>query len=296
MVGAKERSLLAAVTAWIGVEKAVEAAVLFGSQARSASDPAGADGWSDVDLHVVTSDGPAIERIDWARALPDFHFCLRVVRPATGGVRKLTVLFQEGELDLVLVPAAELKQVRRALRATRRENLPPPLLAALNSMATIMQGGYRFLKGAAHWEKFYAAVVRELPGFRIADAEARHLADVFLCEFLWVLQKLRRGELVAAQRILHRSLVETNIVLLHEARVRGTKWTYQQARRVERLVSAAELRCVQASARLERRELGKAAWHAFAGLKRLMAELVPGWGVPAGMRALLEAQRGPRRR
>ena len=102
---------------------------------------------------------------------------------------------------------------------------------------------------------------------------------------------MQRGELVAAQRILHRSLVETNVVLLHEVRVRGAKPTYQQARRVERLVPPRELRSVQVSARLERQELGRAAWDAFAGLKRLMAELVPGWGVPAGLKALLAAQR-----
>lgn len=291
MVARLGRNLLAAVTAWVGAEKSVEAAVLFGSRVRGAADPAGADGWSDVDLHLVTGDARAIERIDWARLWPEFHFCLRVVRPATGGVRKVTVLFKEGELDLVLVPAAELTEARRAMQPKARGSLAPPVRAALNSMSTIMRGGYRFLKGAPRWGKFYAAVAGELPGFRISDAEVAQLADVFLCELLWVLQKLQRGELVAAQRILHRSLVETNVVLLHEVRVRGAKPTYQQARRVERLVPPRELRSVQVSARLERQELGRAAWDAFAGLKRLMAELVPGWGVPAGLKALLAAQR-----
>jgi hypothetical protein len=291
MVAAGSRSLLAAVTAWIETKKAIEAAVLFGSHARARANPAAADQWSDIDLHVVTSSPAALQQLDWARLLPGQRFCLQVVRPATGGVNKLTVVFREGELDLVLVPTQQLELARTALASGFKAESAGPLRSALNSMSTVMSGGYRFLKGEGAWGAFYAAVVAELPGFRISDDEARQMADAFLCEHLWVLQKLERGELIAAQRILHRSLVETNVVLLHEAKLRAGRPSYQQARRVEQLASPSELRRVRASARLSRAELRQAAGEALAGLKATMRKLVPEWRIPAGIRALLAGYR-----
>ncbi|MEY4941155.1 MAG: hypothetical protein RIQ93_2890 [Verrucomicrobiota bacterium] len=294
MVARGRRSLLAAVTEWIAAEKTIHAAVLFGSQVRAAANPAAADQWSDIDLHVVTNDPAFLEDLDWKRTLPEHRFCLRVVRPATGEVSKVTALFSEGELDLVLVPLQKLEQAQRAFEARLTSEGAVPLLAALNNMATVMSGGYRFLKGERNWGKFYAAVVEELPGFRISDEEACRMADTFLCEHLWVLQKVQRGELIAAQRVLHRSLVETNVVLLHEARIRAGRPTYQQARRLEKLASRAELRGVRTSARLSRHELREAAWKALAGLKASMHKIAPGWRIPAGIKTLLDGHKTPR--
>jgi len=272
-------------------QPAVKAAVLFGSQARAQHEAATADGWSDIDLHIITSEPAAMERVDWARELPGLHFLLQIARPATGGVRKVTVLFAEGEVDLVVVPSGKFRLAGWALRCGLHRRIGF-LRAALNNLSTIMRGGYRCIKGEKDWGWIYARVVKELPGFRIDDAEARQLADGFLTDLLWVLQKLERGELVAAQRILHRALVETNIVLLHEVRTREGTATFQQARRVEQLVTAAELNAVRADARLEAAALRAAAWEAFGGLRSLMTRLVPAWRVPDGMQALLERHRG----
>lgn len=291
MVKPEHTRLLQAMEDWLRAQPAVKAAVLFGSQARARAAAAAADGWSDIDLHVITSEPRKMEQVDWARAFPDLHFILQIARPATGGVRKVTVLFTEGEVDLVLVPSGKFRLAGWALRCGLHRRIGF-LRAALNNLATIMQGGYRCLKGEPDWGWIYARVVQDLPGFRLEDAEARQLADVFLTELLWVLQKLERGELVAAQRILHRSLLETNIVLLHELRTREGVATFQQARRVEQLVTPAELAAVRVDACLELAALRAAAWEAFGGLRSLMARLVPAWRVPEGMQALLERHRG----
>jgi hypothetical protein len=158
---------------------------------------------------------------------------------------------------------------------------------ALNTFATIMSGGYRFLKGERTWGAVYARVVAEMPGVRICDDDTRRLADSFLCDLLWVFQKLERGELVAAQRILHRALHETNVVLLHELRIRRVEITYQQARRVEQLAAPTQLATVQVSARLNKLEIAAAAWQARQGLDTLMRELTPDWRATARMQALL---------
>jgi hypothetical protein len=275
-------------------EPSVEAAILFGSSARQSSEPAPADGRSDLDLHIVTTAPAALERVDWARALPGQRLCMQVVRPATGGVRKVTAMFAAGEVDLVLVPASRLRLGRLAMRLGLHRGRPA-LSIALNEIATCLRSGYRFLKGEKSWGSFYARIVAEMPGVRLGDSEARVLADVFLCDLLWVLRKLERGELSAAQHLLHRSLAETNFRLLRELRLRRGQPlpSFGLGRRVEALLPAGELAWVKVDARREQVELRLAAGTALKGLQALMKELVPSWAVPTEMNLLLAPHLSP---
>ncbi len=288
MVNSAHADLLASLERWLQSDSAVQAAVLFGSRVREQKNPAAADRWSDIDLHVITSAADRLEKMDWAQALPDQRLFLQAVRPASGGVRKVTLLLGNGEADLVVVPSVKLRLAALAmtLGLHRRVGF---IGAALNNLSTIMGGGYRFLKGEKTWGRFYARVVSEMPGFRLNDDEVRRLADVALCDLLWVLQKLERGEWVAAQRILHRCALETNVVLLHELRMRRGEATFQQARRVEKLMPTEQLASLQISARLDPKELNVATWKILSGLKAVMAQMVPEWAVPSGVEALLAA-------
>src|SRR5215216_283762 len=99
-----------------------------------------------------------------------------------------------------------------------------------------------------HIEKF----VKEMAGHRIDNAEIQTLLKICASDMFWVLEKLDRGELIAAQRMLHRSLVETSIVIMHELRLRSGSKTFQQARRVEQLLSSRELDLIRCDSRLEK--------------------------------------------
>ncbi|HWA11345.1 MAG TPA: hypothetical protein VG838_18040 [Opitutaceae bacterium] len=280
--------LLTEITGWFAQEPRVASAVLFGSSARRPEGGAAA-GRADLDLHVVARAPAELERVDWARALPGQRFCHQAVRAATGGVRKVTVLFAAGEIDLVLVPLGRFRLGRWAVRCgLHRGN--PGLRGALNEVATCLHSGYRFLKGEKEWGDFYGFVAREMPGVRLGDAEARALADVFLCDLLWVLQKSGRGELSAAQHLLHRSLAEANFRFMRELRLRRGEplLSFGLGRRVEAILSPQELPWVQVSARLDAGELRRAAGTAFAGMQALMAQLVPRWRVPDGIGPLLK--------
>ena len=276
------------VAAWLETERAVQSAVLFGSAARRGRELAAADGWSDLDLHIVTTDVTRLEQVDWARALPAQTFCLQVVRPATGGVHKVTVLFTAGQLDLVLVPATRMRAVQRAMDNGRHKG-PDRYTGALNEMATCLATGYRFLKGEAKWGEFYRRVAAEMQGVRLGDDHARNLADIFLCELVWVLQKIERGELAAAQHALHRSLAETNFRLLRELRLRLRLPlpSFGLARRVESMLSPNKLSWVKVDARHNPVELRRAASATLVGLIALMRELVPTWQITPNMRDLL---------
>ncbi|WP_457795295.1 hypothetical protein [Horticoccus sp. 23ND18S-11] len=265
--------------------------MLFGSQSRSTEAPARADQWSDIDIHLIVRLPQSLEERDWNEIFPEFNLCLRVSRPATGGVRKLTLIFDEGEVDLIIVPFVKAYLARLALGI----GLYPRILSlkrALDLFSTILHGGYIFLKGEHSWGNFYSTVSK-LPGFRLSETEAIILATTSLCDLLGFFKKLRRGELIAAQRILHNSLVENNIILLHEVRTRRQTVSFQQARRVEILATAPQIGHVSASAKLNTRDLSDAAWNALDGLKSLMQEISPTWTVPSGVQGILETYRAP---
>lgn len=286
---------LSAIQSWLESTNAIQSAVLFGSSARLEKDSAtAADGWSDFDLHLVTSSAKQLEHVRWVEALPSQKFRFQVVRPTTGGVRKATVLFETGQMDLVLVPAWQLKMARWALRIGIHQRVHL-IQVGLNEVSTCVRSGYRFLKGKNEWGSFYARVATEMPGVRIADQEARNRADVFLCDLLWVLQKLQRGELSAAQHLLHRSLAETNFVLIRELRLRRGEPlpSFGLGRRVEKLLPPRELAWVQVNARLEKNELRDATWRTMDGLISLMHELVPSWHIPVAMEDLFRSHRHP---
>jgi len=288
-MSASRAGLLADITAWLEREPRVKSAVLFGSTARAPDGVAqGGMRRADLDLHIITPTPAELERIEWAQALPGQAFWHQAVRPATGGVRKATVLFSTGEIDLVLVPQEPFRQASLALELGQyRENLQ--LTAALNEVATCLHSGYRFLKGEKEWGAFYARIAAEMPGVRLGDAEAKGLADIFLCDLLWVLQKIDRGELAAAQHLLHRSLAETNFRYIRELRLRRGEplMSFGLGRKVEAILPLEELAWVRVSARLDADELRHAAGVAFVGMQALMCQLVPAWQVPAGAEQLL---------
>ena len=184
--------------------------------------------------------------------------------------------------------ASSVRLIRLAVRLGWHRK-SASLRYTLNEIATCLRSGYRFLKGEDAWGNFYSWIVAEMPGTRLDDREATRLADVFQCDLLWVLQKLERGELVAAQHLLHRSLAETNLRLMREWRLRRRLPlpSFGLGRRAESLYPPEELRLVQISARLEAAELRQAAWQAFESMATIMHEIAPGWKVPTGMHRLL---------
>jgi hypothetical protein len=231
-----------------------------------------------------------MECIDWAGELPDHGFLFQSVRAATGGVRKVTVLFSSGQLDLILVPAMKMWLARVAVAIGAHRKIAP-FERALNELSTCLQGGYRFLKGEEAWGRFYNEVSTVMPGVRLSDEAARILADQFLCDFLWILQKAAGGELCAAQHLLHRSLADTNFRLSRELRLRRglALPSFGLGRRVESILSPHELELVKVESDLSKKGLCAAAWKSYAGLCIMMGEICPAWKVPESMDEVLQS-------
>ncbi len=202
-------------------------------------------------------------------------------RPTFGGVNKVTFLLPgKLEVDIVILRAGQLGGARVAVALGLHRRVPA-LRQNLRFLAVVTRPGYRFLKGEAQFGTLYRRVVAEVDDPRMDDTEACRLAEGFVCDLVWQRRKLARGELAAAQRMLHQGLAETNFRLLHELRLRRGEASFPEARRIERVASPEELAATQISARHDQVELRAATEQAWQTLQGLMAELVPAWCVPA---------------
>ncbi|MCF7689225.1 MAG: hypothetical protein K9M98_13700 [Cephaloticoccus sp.] len=276
------QTLFQAIEEWIMQEPAVCAAVLFGSSARQGADIHRSDQWSDFDIHLVTSAPEKITQVDWNRLMPAHKYRLHDLRPATGGVHKLTVLFETGQIDLVIVPVTKLRLARIGF-GLGLERINRQLKLALNEINTCIRDGYQIIKGGESWGKFYAKVATQMKGVRLSDREAVILANRSLVDLVWIRQKITRGELGAAQHLLHHSLAETNYRLLRELRLRRDQPlpSFGLGRHVERLLPPTELAWVRIDARCDPVELARAAEQSSDGMKSLMRLLVPNWTAPS---------------
>ncbi len=269
-----ENPLLAAFLRWADQESNVKVVTLFGSHARGE-----ATATSDVDLQVVTSLPVAFETADWTRYLEGCTLRSYAVRPATGGVRKATGLFGEGEIDLVVVPLSKLRLARLCVRLGLHRRVPA-LQRALGPMVIILRPGHRVLRGGPKWSGFYRQVIAEVPDPRLNDEEVRSLAETAYVDAVWISKKAKQGELLAAQRWLHRTPAEVNFRLLNEWRLRRGVPPCFDARRAEQTLSDEEKAMISINATLEVEELFNAARRSIASTRRLVRELTgnePRW-------------------
>jgi hypothetical protein len=263
------------MTAWAERTPTVKGLVLIGSRERAAGDAVwGADAQSDWDFQIISSAPEMFATGDWTRELTGAELKVYAPRVARiGGVPKVNAIFGGAESDFVVIPARHLRLAKLAVAFGwhRREG---KLRRGLRDLAVVIRPGWRFLKGGAAWDAFYRRVVAEVDDPRLSDEAAGSLAKIFLCEAVWVRRKITRGELVAAQRMLHGELAETNFRLLHEIKLRRGERSFPEARRIERIASPSELEAVTVNAALEAGALRGALDRSETTLRSLMRELV----------------------
>lgn len=267
------------MAAWAAGAGSVSGMTLFGSRARE-----GADENSDWDFQVISSRPAMFEQAAWTGGLRGARLLVYAPRMTRfGGVPKVNMVFEGAEADLVVIPSGPLRLAKLlvALGAHRREG---PLRRRLRDLAVAIRPGWRFLKGGGAWAGFYERIVAEVGDPRLDDAEIRRLANVFVCDYLWTVRKIGRGEDVAAQRMLHRELAELNLRLVHELRLRCGQPSFPEGRRMEKLLGEADAARFAVSARCEQRELAAAASRCREVFRDLMASLVgESWEWPAGV-------------
>jgi hypothetical protein len=271
------------VAGWAARTPSVSGLTLFGSRARSAPS-ARPDARSDWDFQIISSDPAMFADRTWAESLPGAKLLVYAPRMTRfGKVPKVNAIFEGAEADFVILPARTLWAAKLlvSLGFHRREGF---LRRGLRDLAIVIRPGWRFLKGSERWDAFYRRVVAEVDDARMGDAEAVNLADTFVCDYIWTVRKAERGELIAAQRMLHRELAETNLRLLHELRLRRGERSYPEGRRIEQLAAGPGMPAVAPNARCDGPDLRAAAAGAAAVLRELMNSLVgAAWRWPGSL-------------
>jgi len=265
----------AIMAAWAEKTPSVQGLVLIGSQQRTGFELFDrADEYSDWDFQIITTDIRMFLSSEWARSLPGMHLQAYAARVARiGAVPKVNVIFAETEMDLVIIPAhlARFMKIMVALGLHRNEG---KIRQRLMEFALIIRPGWRILKGKSRWGRLYRKIVNEVPNPRLSDEAICRLADGFVCDYIWVVRKISRKELSAAQRTLHRELAEANFHLLHELKLRRGEKSFHEARRIERVGSAAEIESVAVNTLLAAEALRSASDKCAATLRNLMHDLV----------------------
>jgi hypothetical protein len=230
----KARTLGEVLIDWATVAPEVALLVLIGSRVRPPGTVAAADEFSDWDFQIATTEPAKFAAGDWLRPLGITPLAY-VLRPGRlGSSLKASAVTAQGELDLVVLPADQLRVVANRL-GTGAGADDSMVTQALRDLAAVLGGGYRILKGENEFGPLYRQVARASSPLRLDDAEVVRLAEAFVCDYVSTRRKLQRGEWRAALRWLHHQLVETNFRLLHELRLRQGLDSFPDGRRLEGL-------------------------------------------------------------
>jgi hypothetical protein len=264
---------------WAGRTPGIESVVLFGSHARGRGDT-----HSDWDFHVIARKTGFIAEKTWACELglgPPLTYALR--DSVVGAVTRVTAIWSAAEIDFVVLPSFRMSLARLALASGlhRHSHL---LRRKLGEMALIMRPGYRFVYGEKDWGLLYRRVCYEMADPRLSQGDILKRAELFVADYVWVKHKIERGELLAAQRVLHRSLAERNFEFLAEMRQRKGFEGWPEARRIEDWASPEEYSGVRVAAQPVAAELTAALEACATTFRRLMKDLAgSGWTWPEGL-------------
>jgi hypothetical protein len=248
--------------------------IIVGSRAHQPGDVSRADEWSDWDFQIVTSKPQLFETQDWTRAagLPQPLIYVNR-RGRLGHTDKVSAIFAEADLDLVLIPAGQLLALRWLI-LTGLAGYMPRARSAIKDLSTVLRHGHHFVKKNLKLEKLYAYLTSTSILEFLEDDVICQIADGYVCDYVSTFQKVRRGEFLAAQRWLHVNLSEAIFRLLHERNLRAGDKSFLDGRRIESIVSTEWREAVTIEAFPNSVSLYRALDKSAHTLRRLMSSLV----------------------
>jgi len=217
---------LGRIVVWADGEETVRGLILLGSRARSELP---ADEWSDTDLLLFSTDPDRwLDDGRWLDAIGPV--ILTFVEPtALAGLFERRVLFEGAvDVDLVMVPVEAIDDVVAADGAI-------PVLARGYRLLVDKDGRFDKLSGLAA-----AADPRAIHGaspWPPALDEVANLIGDYLYHCVWIVKKLRRGELAVAVRCHNAyqgAIIRRFVAWQAEARTDGKTNTHYDGRFLER--------------------------------------------------------------
>ena len=212
-MSAVPNDVVSRIAAWAEARPDITALVQIGSRVQAG---AGADAWSDFDFHLITRRPDAYRDPSVLRELGDCW--MASAQPVFGGATKATVILAGAvEADFVVLANWELRAAFAALRFPGLAALWPPLLrAGVRDLKIVACPGWRVVKGGPAWERRYARLGPDTPWPPLNQTQFREICAAYWTTLVWVTKKIERGELRAAQREFHRTLLEKTWLLLEQ--------------------------------------------------------------------------------
>lgn len=255
-------------------ERVILAALLFGSRARGQVTDS-----SDIDLQVLSRNPKVIINNEWLACKNEFHVLLSSTRAASGGATKVTVLYSCGLVDIVLPRVLEMIAARLLVQA-RIYRHSAFISNRLRSLAVVIRPGFKMLKGTLSWQRFYERIAREIVPSRIDNVQVLEIARRSYLDAYWAYRKALDGELLAAQRWLHRVPFEANVNLLNELRSRRGLHPCYDARKSEISLTLEEQALIRLETTLDSRSICQASVFITENMRQLVKMLTgeePGW-------------------
>src|SRR5688572_15571339 len=140
---------------WASHERTIQAMILVGSRSQRKGEAPCADEWSDWDFQIVTSKLDTFERDEWTRAAGLSRPLIYVKRRGRlGHTDKISAVFKDGDLDLVLIPARQLLLLKWLTIAGLASHIPAAR-RPLKDLSTVLRQGYHFVKSSPRFETFF---------------------------------------------------------------------------------------------------------------------------------------------
>jgi hypothetical protein len=269
---------------WAQRESSIHALVMFGSRAREIKQLTSADCGSDWDFHVVAARPQLFFSSTWTTSAGLTKPFAYVARPGRlGRITKVTGIFINGELDLIILPSFQLR-LARLIFDRRMLRFFPRVRSGIVELATVLRPGHTVLKATPAWKSFFDRTGTIVVPERLSNRDICVIGEGYVCDYVSTRRKICRGEFLAAQRWLHFQLAECNFRLLHELRLRSDQTTFPDARRLEMITGTEWLEAVTVSAIPNRVSLLDAVEASAKGFRELMYQLVGSqWQWPSGL-------------
>lgn len=260
-------ALFEAIVGKVRKERTIIAALLFGSRARRQVTPS-----SDIDFQILSSRPKVLGDKRWFACDNFFDIILISNRRATGGAIKITVLYSCGLVDIVLPRYVEMviAKLLVGMRVYRQWGF---LYDRLRALAVIIGPGFDVIKGGPSWARFYNQVAQDVLPARLDNLQVGEIAKRCYLDAYWAYRKAKDGELLAAQRWLHRVPFEANVDLLNELRLRRGLQPCYDARRSEMQLPLKEQELIRIEAALDSESLCHASVLVVENMRKLVKML-----------------------
>jgi hypothetical protein len=240
---------------WARRQPDLDLLVLAGSRAAKGA----ADGHSDWDFHLITSQPARYVGLGWLKEIAPIWCAHSALTPR--GVIKVSAIFEGGyEADFIPLATWKMKLVYWAMKHPEYAGWMPGILrkGVMETRAFMLGSGYRIMVGADSWGRRLKSLEVPWEEVGMSEDEFGRVLNGFWQKSVWIFKKTVRPEPRSAIHWLHMLIVDHLYALLaEEARIAGRP-ARPEARKAEQWLDARRLAQTDVVTSLDQKVLARA--------------------------------------